>query len=162
MPRTNDLARLASAVAARMSGPLHTENTRVVDDPGLPGLLDALELFIPQVLREDFSEWKTESIDRFLIAGAERDTEESLCLFGLAIIISDQTVTPCQIHLRRSADKSSLEHAEVLLGEPGAGVLGISGPPCTESASVRRLLDGLSPRLRTVNWIYRGTFAPRE
>lgn len=62
-----------------------------MSDTGLSGLLDALELFVPQVLREDFQEWEMESLDGFLVAEAKSNPEGVFSLVGLAILISDQT-----------------------------------------------------------------------
>ena len=111
-----------------------------MSDTGLSGLLDALELFVPQVLREDFQEWEMESLDGFLVAEAKSNPEGAFSLVGLAILISDQTVTPFHGVFRPAVD-GSLERADVLLGERGGGgALGISGPICT-SASVPSRLD---------------------
>lgn len=156
MTNADDLTRLAGVVATRMSGLLTGGSAGSTPGAGLSALLDALELFVPQVLREDFQEWEVESLDGFFVAEAKKETEDSVSLVGLAILISDQTVTPFCVCLRSTGD-GSLERAEVLLGERGGGALGISGPDCT-SASVSSRLESLLPRLSQIDWVYRATY----
>jgi hypothetical protein len=122
--------------------------------------MDVLELFVPQVLREDFPEWESESLDGFLVADLQASAEGAVTLAGLTILISDQTVTPFCVALHLAAD-GSLGRAEVLLGERGGGALGISGPICT-AASVPSCLEGLLPRLSHVDWVYRAAYFKRD
>lgn len=156
MGKTEDLARLAAAVAARASRLLAEGPERSVSDARVSALLDALELFVPKVLSLDFHEWEIESLDGFLVANATNGAEGSVSLAGLAILISDQTVTPFSVALHPGAD-GSLERAEIRLGERGGGALGISGPICT-AASVPSRLNDLLPRLSDVDWVYCATY----
>ena len=148
-------ARLARVVAERMTA-LPAEALERLPDGELSNLLDALEYFVPQVLRQDHPEWQRESLDGFLIGRARKSTKGSVSLTGLAILISDQTVTPFHVDLHPDPD-GSLERAEVLLGERAGGQMGISGPPCT-SAAVPGLLHDLMQRVSTVDWVFRSTY----
>lgn len=156
---SEDLARLAGVVAERMPG-APTEGARgLASGARASALVDALELFIPQVLPEDFPEWERESLDGLLLADA-RATSGGVTLVGLAILISDQTVTPFHVAFHLGSG-GSLGSAEVLLGERGGGALGISGPICT-SPSVPHCLEGLLPRLPHVDWVYRAAYVKRD
>lgn len=156
MGKNEDLARLAGVVAKRMASLQSGASGGSRSAMELSGLLDVLELFLPRVLLQDFAEWETESLDGFLVARAETGTKGFVGVAGLAILISEQTVTLFQVGLLTGRD-GSLQRAEVLLGEPGGGPLGISGPVCTSSAVVS-LLDGLVPRLSQVDWVYRSVY----
>lgn len=149
-------ARLAGIVADRLS-------LLLIDGPvggrsctDLSALLDVLELFVPQVLRREFREWETESLDGFFIAEVGQSSDRTVSLVGLTILVSDQSLTPFHVGLHLATD-SSLECADILLGERGGGVLGISGPICT-AASVPSLLEGLPLRLSHLDWVYRATY----
>lgn len=156
MSSTGGPADLSKVVAARVTRLV--DDLRSVRDSGaaLSALLDALELFIPQLLRTVFAEWETESLDGFFVANVDEDADDWLTLVGLAILISDQTTSPVQIRLRAAVD-GTLERVDVSLGEPGGGALGISGPACTH-ASVPLLLQELPARLPHVDWVYQASF----
>lgn len=157
MDNGDNLVRLAGIVATRTSEALRENSPGAGPDTRLSALLDALELFVPQVLRTDFPEWEAESLDGFLVAEAKKTGERLLSVAGLAILISDQTVTPFQVVLHSALD-GSLARAECLVGERGGGVLGISGSVCT-APSVPRQLERLVQRLSTMDWVYRATYS---
>lgn len=160
MAKAEDLVRLAGVVARRMSR-VTTEDARSLESSvELSALMEVLELFVPRVLREDYPEWELESLDGFLVSSFQSSAEGLVTLAGLAILISDQTVTPFHVALHPAADRS-LGRAEILLGERGGGALGISGPICT-AASVPNRLERLVPRLSHVEWVYRAAYIKRD
>lgn len=115
-------------------------------------LCDTLELFIPQLLRRDHSEWEEESIDGFFFSSARRTGAESVALIGTCILISDQTVTPVVLDLCVSGG-GQLQSIRIRLGEPGHGPLGISGP-MSSSRSAREMLAAIAGRVDRVRWVY--------
>ncbi len=160
MGRPEALIRLAGVVAERMPGASTDDAGDSASSARTSALMDALELFVPQMLREDFPEWEAESLDGFLLANFNASADGVVTLVGLAVLIGDQTVTPFCVALHPALD-GSLDRAEVLLGERGGGALGISGPICTD-ASVSRRLEDLVPRLSSVDWVYRAAYTKRE
>ena len=148
-------ARLARIVAERMTA-LPAGALERSRDGKLSNLLDALEYFVPHVLHQEHPEWQWESLDGFLIGRAKKSTKGSVSLMGLAILISDQAVTPFHVDLHPAPD-GSLERAEVRLGERAGGAMGISGPPYTSSV-VPGLLHNFMQRVSTVDWVFRATY----
>jgi hypothetical protein len=115
-------------------------------------LCNTLELLVPELLRRQHHEWKTESIDGFFFSSAVKISELSAELVGTCILISDQTVTPFALDMSLAGwhDFAALR---IRLGEPGSGPLGISGPRCNSSAA-DKLLYALNTRLAFVDWAY--------
>lgn len=110
-----------------------------------------LELIIPDILREKFPEWEHESLDGIIVAKGEKKSPNSANLFGICVLISDQTVTPFSFDLEIKGD--SIKSAFVKVGEPGVGLLGISGPP-VNSKDAKILLERLPSRIQKLNWSY--------
>jgi hypothetical protein len=121
--------------------------------PPSADLCSVLELFLPQLLRDRYPEWMKESLDGIFVAHAEKSGPAAVKLVGTCILISDQTVTPFLINLRLSPGADCLAAYRILLGEPGGGPLGISGPACN-SNDAERLLGTLISRLDDVEWSY--------
>jgi hypothetical protein len=113
----------------------------------------SLELFVPGLLRQRFPEWQDESLDGIFVARATKTGTTSAEFVGTCILISDQTVTPFLLDLRISPISCVAAATRVMLGEPGTGRLGISGPPCN-SLQAQRLLSTLVDRLDQVAWSY--------
>ncbi|MDP3236531.1 MAG: hypothetical protein Q8N26_27315 [Myxococcales bacterium] len=118
-------------------------------------LCSSLEFFLPQLLKARFAKWRWESLDGFFVARATCTGPTAVELIGTCILISDQTVTPflVQLEVLRSASSSSVAVPRLLLGEPGGGQLGISGPPCNSTAA-SRLFSELLDRIADVKWSY--------
>lgn len=115
----------------------------------------SLELFIPGVLRQRYPEWEKESLDGIFVARATKTGAAAAELMGTCILISDQTVTPFLVDLKLSqkSDSDAVTVIRVMLGEPGGGLLGISGPPC-DSPDAQRLLTYLVDRIDGIAWSY--------
>jgi len=125
------------------------------DVPPSANICYSLELFIPAVLRQRYPEWEKESLDGLFVARATKTGPAAVQLIGTCILISDQTVTPflVDLELLEKADSDSVTAIRVMLGEPGSGLLGISGPPCN-SPDAQRLLTSLVDRIDKVAWPY--------
>lgn len=115
----------------------------------------SLELFVPLVLRSRYPEWENESLDGIFVARAIKTSQAEAEIIGTCILISDQTVTPFLLNLEISEkfETKSVTAVRVLLGEPGGGRLGISGPPCN-SRGAQQLLMSLVDRIGEVSWSY--------
>ncbi|WP_437875264.1 hypothetical protein [Sorangium sp. So ce513] len=115
----------------------------------------SLELFIPGVLRLQYPEWEKESLDGIFVARATKTGSAAAELIGTCILISDQTVTPflLDLNVSRKDDFHAVTAFQIMIGEPGSGPLGISGPPCN-SREAQRLLMSLIDRIDEVAWSY--------
>ena len=82
-------------------------------------MLSGLEFFIPQVLAEIHPEWKHESLDGFYPVVARKTGEGEAEIFGLCILISDQTTTPFHLRLQSSPSSDEVSWLECRLGEAG-------------------------------------------
>lgn len=112
-----------------------------------------LELFLPRAIREQHAEWEKESLDGIFVARATKTGPTTAELVGTAILISDQAVTPFVVELGAAEVGGAVALQRLDLGEPGAGPLGISGPPAN-SKDAQRLLATLLDRLDEVAWSY--------
>lgn len=115
----------------------------------------SLELFIPAVLRHRYPEWRDEGLDGIFISRAIKTGPATAQVAGTCILIRDQTVTPFMADLEvvGTPDRSSVRAVQLMVGEPGTGVLGISGPPCN-SNEARLLFAKLLQRIDDVAWVY--------
>ena len=115
----------------------------------------SLELFIPGILRQRYPEWEKESLDGIFVARATKIGCAAAELVGTCMLISDQTVTPflLDLNVSQEGDFDAVTAVRVMLGEPGSGPLGISGPPCN-SRDAQRLLMSLVDRIDEVAWSY--------
>lgn len=116
----------------------------------------SLELFLPRVLRAHYPAWERESLDGIFVARATKSRSAAAELVGTCILIGDQTVTPflTELEVVDAPNRSSVGVIRLLLGEPGTGSLGVSGPLCN-TREAQRLLDGLLERIDDVDWIYK-------
>lgn len=121
--------------------------------PPSADICSSLELFLPELLRSRYPEWVEESLDGVFVARAQKTGRAAAQLVGTCILISDQTVTPFFVELELAHKSDSLATFRVLVGEPGGGPLGISGPGCNSQAA-KRLLANLTNRLDRVMWSY--------
>ncbi len=116
-------------------------------------LWSSLERLFPILLSPVYPVWKSESLDGFYLALAQKTDATSARLVGTCILISDQTVTPFCAELAISPTADSIASYRILLGESGGGALGISGPPC-HSFAAHKLLAGIVARIDDVDWAF--------
>lgn len=121
-------------------------------------LWSSLEYLAGWVLRRDNPEWDDEALDGFDFRLIRREDEHTLALAGAAILIRDQTMTPCTIRLRSSA-LGHLECLEMRLGYPGSGLLGISGPPWNSTPAIALAMQTAAAS-DSVPWVYNVVLYP--
>jgi hypothetical protein len=112
----------------------------------------SLELFLPRALREQHTEWEKESLDGIFVARATKTGPTAAKLVCIAILISDQTVTPFVVELA-APEVRGVAVRHLSIGEAGAGPLGIAGP-AANSKDAQRLLATLLGRIHEVAWSY--------
>lgn len=91
-------------------------------DYGQPGgrhVLNALEHYLPHLLRQVHSYWLNESLDGFQTVVATKTGERSLEMFGGAILISDQRWTPFELSLRLATNELRVAHLRCRIGARG-------------------------------------------
>jgi len=125
----------------------------------LQDLLDGLELFIPEVLRKIHHEWDYESLDGFIPVAARKTGEREAELFGLCIIVSDQTLTPIHLRLQVSAVGDDVSWLECQLGEKGnQGMVRTPYEFLNRAIKPLYVLAGQEDRM---NWVYDVTFGQK-
>ena len=113
----------------------------------------SLELFIPGVLKKRFPEWELESLDGIFVTHACRTGLLEVEMYGMCILITDQTCTPFRVNFEIYKEVSRLFKYHVLIGEQGSGHLKISGPKInTEEANV--LLRNINDRIKAIVWTF--------
>ena len=123
------------------------------DSPDLARLAQLLEAFVPHALERAHPAWAHEGIDAVRIDGAAVPRPNALELFGVALLLSDQSWIPFRATLIADADGQSPVGWHVRAGEPGGGTLGISGPEYGTSDATRYRF-GLPDRIDAVKWVY--------
>jgi hypothetical protein len=119
-------------------------------------LLPGLEFFIPEVLRELYPEWDQESLDG-IIPIVARQSGEEVELFGLCVIISDQTLTPIHLGLQVSSTSDEVSWLECRLGERGE-----HGMVRWPYEAVEKRLHSLEGREDKIDWVYKVTYGQRR
>ena len=121
--------------------------------------MSAFAYFIPGVLRAVHDEWQHESLDgvypRFFCKVGEREVE----LLGLAIFISDQTLTPVHIRLQLSPSFDKVSWIDLRLGERTEA--GCHREPYTH-AKVQGTMLHIAERLESIDWFYHVGYGERE
>ena len=135
-------------IGASVAGSGHPQN-----------VLDGLEFFIPEVLREIHHEWDYESLDGFIPVVARKVGELKAEIFGLCIIISDQTLTPIHLRLQVSNSVDEVLWLECQLGEKGEH--GMVRTPYEFLNRAIKPLYALEGKEDTMNWVYNVTFGQR-
>ncbi len=115
----------------------------------------SLELFLPRLLLKHYPEWEDESLDGIFVARAIKTGPATAELVGTCILITDQTVTPfiTELEVVRTCNPSLVAAIRLMLGVPGTGALGISGPPCN-SRDAQRLFTSLIDKVEDMEWVY--------
>jgi hypothetical protein len=122
---------------------------------GLPldAVCTSLEYFIPAMLCSKYPSWRGESFDGVHLGLAVKTGAQSVTFAGAGILITDQRMTPWQVDLALDVASGTLSACRILVGEPGDGPLGISGPEWNSKRG-RHLADDVVRRLDRVEWCY--------
>lgn len=136
-----------------------------IDDSGefRKDVLNGLEFFLPVILREIHNEWKYESLDGIYPVVARKTGAGEVDIFGLCILISDQTLTPLHLRFQIASFEDEISWLECNLGEQGEqGMVRI--PYDALNAAFKRVygvwaLEGNSDK---IDWVYKVTFGERR
>jgi hypothetical protein len=123
-------------------------------------VLSHLEFYIPALLREIHPEWDEESLDGVIPVVARKTAEGEVELFGLCIIISDQTLTPIHVRIQVAASNDEISWLECTLGERGQD--GIVRMPYQSRHAATKRLYALDGRADLIEWVYKVTFGNRR
>lgn len=115
-------------------------------------LYGGLEYFLPQVLRRTYPEWEQESLDGFRSLEARKTGEMAVELFGLCILISDQTLTPIHLQIQASNNADEVTWLECKLGE--ASEQGMVRTPWPNGNATNKLVEALGGRADEITWVY--------
>ncbi len=116
-------------------------------------VLNSLEFFVPEVLAEIHSEWKQESLDGVFPVVARKIADREAEIFGLCIIISDQSLTPIRLRVQLAIAGDAVSWLECRLGERGPD--GMARWPYRTLGKQLHCLEG---RAETIDWVYQVTY----
>ena len=123
-------------------------------------LLRSLEDFL-EVLAEVYQEWpKFESLDGVTPILARKRGEGQIEMFGVCILIGDQSVTPFHLHLQVAESSDEVDFLECRLGERGPS--GMVRTPYSPMHVVTKRLLRLEGRADVIDWVYKVTFGQRR
>jgi hypothetical protein len=139
----------------------HAIGDSLGDEWSTRDLMAGFMFFLPDVLREAQQEWRFESLDgiypRIFRKIGVRDAE----LVGLAIFISDQTLTPIHLQLQLAPEFDRIAWLDLRLGEQTPG--GCLRVPYREynEWKVAPLLD-VAKRYESIDWFYHVGYGERR
>src|SRR5207237_9121940 len=102
------------------------------------------------------TEWRGDSLDGISPLIARRTGEREAEIFGLCILITDQTTTPIHLRLQISASADEISWLEWRLGE--AGPHGMARAKWGPADVINRRLYALEGRAGEIAWVYRVGF----
>jgi hypothetical protein len=157
---------MASKAEQCVSRSLRTILADLPDDASFLGsehlrdLFGGLEYFLPQVLRRTHPEWEHESLDGFCPLVARKTGDATAEIFGLCILITDQTLTPIHLNIQASSTAEEVSWLECKLGEACEG--GMVRTPWPSGNSTGKLVHALEGRADTIAWVYDVAFGTRR
>jgi len=114
------------------------------------------------VLRECHPEWRHESLDGVSLASASKLGEHEAEIYGLCILISDQTLVP--MHLRMQVDSQSdvINWLELRLGEMTSD--GMRRVPYDSPNNIYKKLHSMDHMANAdlIDWAYKVSFGDRN
>jgi hypothetical protein len=119
----------------------------------------SFEFFLPEVLREVHPEWQHESLDGLYPRWFRKTGAREADLLGLAIFISDQTLTPLYVQLQLSREFDRVSWIDLRLGEHTA--TGCRREPYG-LAKVRGTMLHVAERFDSIDWFYHVGYGERE
>jgi hypothetical protein len=141
------LARaLRQAVANRVDG------ESFLDTRELKRMCTGLEYFLPRILAELYPHWQRESFDGFYFAEARRTGPLQGEFYGMAILISDQTITPIDVEIRALDSEEQIAWVKCRVGQRGTGKGSMTRIPW-ERRRANELCD-LPEDRDSVDWVY--------
>jgi hypothetical protein len=136
------------------------DGASIADSEQFREVLCGLEYFLPEVLGEIHPEWHRESLDGIIPLVARKTRAGEAEIFGLCIIISDQTLTPLHVYLQVAASADEISWLECRLGERGEQGM-VRTPYKYRNAITKRffLMEG---KAEQIEWVYKVTFGHRR
>jgi len=129
----------------------------IPDSDDWQAVVSLLEQYVPATLAEIYPEWTQESLDGFYPLFARKTGEGELELFGLCLLISDQTTTPIHLRLQLSSSADEISWLIFRLGEATE-----HGMLRGNLASKAKHLCALEERADKIDWVCRVTFGQRR
>jgi hypothetical protein len=90
---------------------------------------------------------------------ARKIGEREIEIFGLCILMSDQTMTPIHLRLQLSPTTNEVSWLELRLGERGRR--GMVRMPYSSEGAVYKRLHALNERGDRIEWVYKVTFGEK-
>ena len=123
-------------------------------------VLSGLEVFLPdQVLSVIYPDWEHE-LDGIIPILARKSGGGEAEIFGLCILITDQTVTPLHVHLQVAVSTDEVSWLECRLGERGKH--GMARMPYDDCSRMAKRLYALDWKQDQIDWVYKVTFGHRR
>lgn len=131
-------------------------DSEFVESPEMQDVVVGLEYFLPAILAEVYSYWKSESLDGLFLSEARKTDAAQVELRGICILISDQAITPFHLRMQISSSEDRIEWMECRLGKQGAGKGGMERIPWSQwhGHSYTFLQKSLDP----IKWTYTVAF----
>lgn len=130
------------------------------DSPEFRDALSGIEHLLPTILRQAYDHWRWESIDGFRLRVARKTGPAEAECVGLAILGSDQTMTPVHLRLQICVATQKIVRLECELGEAGTGQGGLLRMPY-DSVAANEWLKRVSStgKAPAIDWVYRVQFS---
>ncbi len=135
----------------------------IAETAGFRDVLSALEYFIPAVLGEIHPEWlRDEGLDGVIPVLARKTAEHDAELFGLCILIADQTLAPFHLRMQISDDCDEVNWLECRLGERGSNGMIRTPYDSPDNFSKKLYSLALLDKADAIDWVYKVTFGERR
>ncbi len=109
------MASRAEEVSSRLLGAILADvpvGADVPESEQFRNVLAGLERFVPDVIGELHSEWRGESLDGIFPVVARKTAEAEVELYGVCVIIPDQSLTPLHLRLQLSPSRGKISWME--------------------------------------------------
>jgi hypothetical protein len=147
-------AEAATASQIRTITDRTTTPTDLSSAPALRELLPAIQFFLPEVLGNDHAFWRHEGLDAIFPLRAESPASGRVDIYGLALLIGDQSLTPVYTELVHSSDGEGVSWVQCKMGERDASdtrpLIRAPYTAHTTSTALRQLRDRMHP----IRWAF--------
>jgi hypothetical protein len=123
-------------------------------------ILSGLEYYLPGVLAEIHREWRRESLDGVIPLTARKTGELEVEIFGVCILISDQTLAPIHIHLQVAPAADEIAWMVLRVGETGEE--GMTRTRYRSLAHINDQLCAAADSPNAISWHYQVCFGKRR